>query len=145
MSLADFGRGDIAQLDLTRPWSPDEVVVLMQRIVVKLEVETATLKMLAEKAAEAKRDYDVLYSQWMLIAKTDRPDLKSDAIRESWFMQDPETGVASAKFEADRSERAHRDHSTVVRAIQHQGEQLRSLISRHTHMEKVWNPRRDEG
>jgi hypothetical protein len=141
--LPAFARGDIADLDISRPWSPDEVTVLMQRVVVKLEAETSQLKVQGELAAQAKRDAEILTSQWMLIAKTERPDLKSDAMREAWILQDTETGVAEAQFEADRAERLYKDQSTVVRAIQHQGEQLRSMISRHTHLEKTWHPVRD--
>jgi hypothetical protein len=138
--LPQFARGDIAELDISRPWSPDEVTVLMQRVVVKLEAETSQLKVQGELAAQAKRDYEILSSQWMLVAKTERPDLKSDGMREAWILQDTETGVAAARFEADRAERLYKDQSTVVRAIQHRARSSR--CSRHT-LEKTWHPVRE--
>lgn len=142
--LRDFARGDISKLDLERPWSPDEVTVLMQRVVVKLEVEVEKLKALGEMAAQNKRTYEVAFSQWMLLAKVERPDLRSDAMRESWILQDTDTGVVDARFEADRAERLYKDQLQVVRAIQHQGDQLRSMLSRHKDMERTWHPGRDQ-
>lgn len=141
--LRTFARSDFADLPLDQPWSPDEVTLLMQRVVVKLESEVATLKTLGTLAAEARRDAETLEAQWMLIAKRDRPELKSDTMRRSWALQDPETGLASAVFQADRAERLYKDHAVVVRSVQHQGEQLRSLLSRHKDLERTWHPGRD--
>lgn len=136
--LRSFATEDLTELDLSRPWSGDEVALLMQRVVVAIEAETASLKVLAEKAAEAKYEVERLEARWMLTAKVERPDLTSNEMRRSWFLGDDDTGVGQARFEATRAESAYKDQAMVLRNLQHQGDLLRSLLSRHKAMEEQW-------
>lgn len=126
------------QLD-AQPWSPVEVMSAMQGTIQELENAVATLKALGVAAAQKSRDYKVGRSHWMLHAKVNLGDLKSDTMREAWVYEN--TDVPVLEMERDIAEHAYKDQQSVVRSLQSQADLLRSMKRGFEDMADSWGGR----
>ena len=66
-------------------------------------------------------------SHWMLYAKVERDDLKSDTMREAWMIDQCE-GTEELMLQADLSESLYKDQTMRCRMMMSQAEMLRSML-----------------
>lgn len=66
-------------------------------------------------------------AHYLLIAKVEHPDLKSDAMREAWMMDQVEE-TAQLQLAADLAESLYKDQTMRCRMMMAQAEMLRSMM-----------------
>lgn len=110
-----------------RPWSDIECSQAMSHLMDQMDDAIATLKALGVQKAESQSALDRHRAHWMLVAKVDRPDLKSDAMREAWMI-DQVDGTPELMLANDLNETLYKDQIAHIRAMQSQSEMLRSMM-----------------
>lgn len=110
-----------------RPWSEIEVAQAMTVMLDRLDDAISTLKALGVQKAESQSALDSHQAHWMLVAKVDHPDLKSDAMRSAWMI-DQVDGTSELMLANDLNETLYKDQIAHIRAMQSQSEMLRSMM-----------------
>lgn len=116
-----------ADIDTVRNWSDVEcsrgMAVLMERMDEAVDLLTALGQDKDEKAAALAKHK----AHWMLYAKVERVDLKSDTMREAWVMDQVE-GTGEVQLAADLAESLYKDQTMRIRAMFVQADLLRSMM-----------------
>ena len=121
-----------------RPWSDLEVAQAMSVLMDRMDQAIAELITHGDNKAQTANNLAKHRAHYMLIAKTNHPDLKSDAMRESWMIdQVPET--ADLMLEADLAETLYKDKTMQVRLLQSQADTLRSMMRSARDNFESWN------
>lgn len=114
---------------MDRPWSPVEVEIKMAEVIEALENAVATQKALGEAARRASNAAKLEESKMLLASRND-VNLKTDTLRKAWVF----TEIADLVLAADIAEVQYDAQKNVVRALQSEGDLLRSLGRSHRDM-----------
>ena len=110
-----------------RPWSDIEVAQAMALLMERMDHTIAELIAFGQRKAESANALARHRAHHMLVAKTEHPDLKSDAMREAWII-DSVPGTYELMLEADLAETLYKDKTMQVRLMQSEADTLRSMM-----------------
>lgn len=99
----------------------------MAHLMDQMDDAIATLKALGVQKAESQSALDRHNAHYMLVAKVEHGDLKSDAMRTAWMI-DQVDGTPELMLANDLNETLYKDQIAHIRAMQSQSEMLRSMM-----------------
>lgn len=110
----------------SRPWSEEELLAEMQRVNDALDEDIATLVALGTAKAQAQSDLDKTRARELLICYRDRPEMKTDALRQAFIVD--QTSVGDLMLAADLAATLYWDQAATIKARMSQIDLLRSMM-----------------
>lgn len=131
-------REDFAQI---KEWNEIECARAMALLMERMDDAVDLLTALGTEKDEATNALAKHRAHWMLYAKVEQPDLKSDAMREAWMI-DQVDGTDQLMLNADLAESLYRDQLQRCRMLMSQSEMLRSMMRSGRDNIESWNENR---
>lgn len=119
-----MNRADFAEI---RNWSDIECARAMALLMDRMDEAVDLLTALGADKDEKAAEYAKHKAHWMLYAKVERQDLKSDPMREAWVMDQVE-GTYELYLAAELAESLYKDQTMRIRAMFVQADLLRSMM-----------------
>ncbi len=110
-----------------RPWSEIEVAQAMAALMERMDDAVDLLTALGTEKDGTAAELAKHRAHYLLVAKVDHPELKSDAMREAWMIDQVEE-TAQLQLAADLADSLYKDQTMRCRMLMSQSEMLRSML-----------------